>query len=71
MQQGKLDLSIDLLNFLIGEYPKANSILYYYRGLAHLKKGEKRLSINDLKKVIELNPSDIRAMEILDELKKG
>lgn len=68
MQQGKVDLSIDLLNFLIGEYPKANSILYYYRGLAHLKKGEKRLAINDFNKVIELNPSDIRAMEILDEI---
>ena len=41
-------------------------ILYQVNLILSLKK--KRLDINDFNKVIELNPSDIRAMEILNEI---
>jgi tetratricopeptide (TPR) repeat protein len=65
--QHKYDEAIALFGQLIKEEPGfARS--YYFKGLAHLRKGENRIAKTALGKAVELNPKFIKAKLLLAEI---
>jgi tetratricopeptide (TPR) repeat protein len=65
--QHKFDEAVLLFDQLIKEEPKlARS--YYFKGLAHLGKGENRIAKTALGKAVELNPKYVKAKLLLAEI---
>lgn len=65
----KLNESIKIFNLAVLEFPN-NANLYYGLAKAHYKNKEYKLAFLNAKKSLELNPKNINAKEIIDEISK-
>jgi tetratricopeptide (TPR) repeat protein len=63
----KFTEAVELFDQLIKEEPRS-AAAHYFKGLAHLGKGEPLVSKMSLAKAVELNPGDIRARLLLAEV---